>query len=172
MSARLTMAIRIGDAAKAIFLKTKSFPDSTFIDGEDWSKHEHIGVEPMLLALSMELALKAWFVFDYDNPEFKRTHNLIILFDALKQESQKKLDDQFKNSVVPYHPNNLYINYGIRDILYQHQDAFVDWRYLHERRKTSMKFDSGAFESTLKMVLQEFRKRYHIAPALTFHSHR
>ena len=68
MSARLSTAIRIGDAARAILRKTKSFPDQHFKEIEDWADHEHVGVEPMLLALSMELALKAWFVFDYDDP--------------------------------------------------------------------------------------------------------
>lgn len=64
VSAHLTIAIRIGDAAKAILRKTQSFPAMRFDEVEDPSEHEHIGVEPMLLALSMELALKAWAVFD------------------------------------------------------------------------------------------------------------
>lgn len=63
MSARLSTAIRIGDAAKAILLKTKSFPAQSFDEHEEWSELEHVGVEPMLLALSMELALKAWWVW-------------------------------------------------------------------------------------------------------------
>ena len=54
MSHRLTTAIRIGDAARAILNKTKRFPEPEF---EDRSKYEHVGVEPMLLALAMELAL-------------------------------------------------------------------------------------------------------------------
>lgn len=160
MSARLTTAIRIGKAAKAVLQKTRSFPDFDFREHEDQSEHEHIGVEPMLLALSMELALKAWFVFDYNNPEVIRSHNLIKLFDGLKEESQKKLEAEFKRSVAPQHPSVFCVDYSIRDILYQHQDAFVDWRYLHEASKTMM-FDQSTFEATLEMVLQEFRKLYH-----------
>ncbi|ESZ12238.1 hypothetical protein X737_27930 [Mesorhizobium sp. L48C026A00] len=109
----------------------------------------------------MELALKAWFVFDHDDPRVVKSHNLMKLFDRLKPESQEKLDAEFKRSVVPYHPNGLYIDYSIRHILYQHQDAFTDWRYLHEAKK-SMMFDQGAFEATLEMVLREFEKRYRI----------
>ncbi len=161
MSARLTTAIRIGDAAKAILRKTKSFPDEKFVEHEDWSEHEHVGVEPMLLALSMELALKAWFVFDHDDPDFIRSHNLMKLFDGLKPESQQKLDVEYKSSVAPHHPSDFYIDHGIRDILDQHQDAFTDWRYLHEAEK-SMMFDQSAFEATLEMVLQEFKKRYRV----------
>lgn len=91
-----------------------------------------MGVEPMLLALSMELALKAWFVFDYDDSKVARSHNLIKLFEKLKPESQEKRDAEFKISVAPYHSSGFFVDYGIRHILYQHQDAFIDWRYLHE----------------------------------------
>ncbi|TIQ06632.1 MAG: hypothetical protein E5X61_33670, partial [Mesorhizobium sp.] len=108
-----------------------------------------------------ELALKAWFVFDHDDPKATKSHDLMKLFDDLKPESQKKLDAEFKRSVAPYHPNGLYIDYSIRQILYQHKDAFLDWRYLHEADK-SMMFDQGAFEATLEMVLREFEKRYRI----------
>src|SRR5215211_2998032 len=100
MSARLTTAIRIGEAARAILNKTKRFPEPEF---EDLNKHEHVGVEPMLLALAMELALKAWFVFDYDDPETPWSHDLLKLFEKLKPESQEKLDLEFKASIAPYH---------------------------------------------------------------------
>ncbi|WP_105434883.1 hypothetical protein [Neorhizobium tomejilense] len=166
MSARLSTAIRIGDAARAILRKTRTFPDRGFGDYSDLSESNHIGVEPMLLALSMELALKAWFVFDYDNPQFAKSHDLIKLFERLKPESQEKLDAEFKRSVVPYHPNRLFMDYNIRHMLYQHKDAFIDWRYLHEPTSTR-KFDVSAFEATLEMVLREFQKRYRIEPVTT-----
>ncbi|OWV77174.1 hypothetical protein ATY76_04305 [Rhizobium sp. R339] len=163
MSARLTTAIRIGEAAKAILRKTQSFPAAEFEKHADLSEREHVGVEPMLLALSMELALKAWFVFDYDDPEVAKSHNLIKLFDRLKPESREKLDAEFRRSVAPYHPSGFYVDYSIRHVLEQHQDAFIDWRYLHETKK-SMMFDQSAFEATLEMVLREFEKRYRIEP--------
>ncbi len=159
MSARLSTAIRIGDAARAILRKTQTFPNDGF--GSDMSKPEHIGVEPMLLALSMELALKAWFVFDYDDPEHPKTHDLRKLFDELKPESQTKLDVEFKTSIAPYYPS-IFVDYGIAHMLFQHKDAFVDWRYLHEPKHTS--FEVGAFTVTLTMVLDEFEKRYRIEP--------
>jgi hypothetical protein len=161
MSARLTTAIRIGDAARAILRKTQTFPDPGF-GNSDLSEGAHIGVEPMLLALSMELALKAWIVFDYDDPKVVRSHDLRELFGRLKPDSQEKLDVEFKRSVAPYHPNILFVDYSIHHILEQHKDAFVDWRYLHEPKNTM--FDKGAFEATLEMVLREFQKRYRIEP--------
>lgn len=84
-----------------------------------------MGVESMLLALSMELALKAWFVFDFDDPEHSKSHDLDKLFGKLKSESQEKLDQEFKRSVAPYYPNCLYVDYGIRHVLFQHKDAFT-----------------------------------------------
>lgn len=161
MSARLTTAIRIGDAARAILRKTQSFPEHNLSELD----HKQMGVEPMLLALSMELALKAWFVFDFDSPKHSGIHDLAKLFDRLKPESQKKLDREFKRSVAPDHPSILYADYGIRHVLYQHKDAFTDWRYMHEPKSTS--FERAVFEATLEMVLQEFEKRYLTVPAET-----
>ena len=122
-----------------------------------------MGVEPMLLALSMELALKAWFVFDFDDPKHSKSHDLSKLFAGLKPESQKKLGEEFKRLVAPHHLNILHAHYGIEHLLYQHKDAFVDWRYMHEPKSTM--FEYGAFEATLEMVLSEFDKRYYTAPA-------
>ncbi len=158
MSARLSTAIRIAKAAKAILRKTRSFPDQQIQEADDVGRFELDGVEPMLLALSMELALKAWFVFDFDDPKTPRTHDLVNLFDRLTVESQNKLDAEFKRSIAPRHPSLFYVDYGIRDLLYQHKDAFVDWRYLHEPKST--RFEQSAFEATLEMVLEEFEKRY------------
>ena len=159
MSARLTTAIRMGEAAEGILQKIRRFPALELHDIETPGEMVHVGVEPMLLALAMELALKAWFVFDFDDPHVAKSHDLLKLFDSLKPDSRANLEAQYKASVAPYHSNGLVINGGIRDILYQHKDAFVDWRYLHEAKK-SMMFDQGAFEATLEMVLLEFKKRY------------
>ena len=158
MSARLTTAIRIGDAARAVLRKTQRFPDQDFSEHQGWSDVEEMGVEPMLLALSMELALKAWFVFDFDNPKHSMSHDLAKLFAALKPESREKLDAEFKRSVAPYHPNFFHVDYGIGHVLFQHKNAFIDWRYMHEPKSTM--FERGVFEATLEMVLSEFEKRY------------
>ena len=164
MSARLSLAISLGDAARAILRKTRSFPEQGFGTFTDIRQSDHIGVEPMLLALSMELALKAWFVFDYDDPKVAKLHDLEKLYKKLLPASQEALEKEFKRSIAPYYPNWLYPEYGIENILYQHKDAFVDWRYLHERKST--RFEIGAFEATLEMVLQEFEKRYKIEPVM------
>lgn len=159
MSVRLSTAIRVAESAHAILLRVQAFDDSALKGEEDWFLLRHNGIDPMLLALSMELALKAWFMFDFDTAEVKKTHNLRKLFRALKPESQKKLNAEFQNAIAPGHfPQIFYGELGIQDFLEHHADAFVDWRYLHEA--TQLNFNTGAFIATLEMVLREFRKRY------------
>lgn len=163
MRHRLTTSIRISEAAKAVLRKTRTFPSEASTDQDPFLQMREIGVEPMLLALSMELALKAWFVFDFDDPKHSKSHDLSKLFLRLKPESQKELDEEFKRSVALHHPNIFHVDYGIEHLLYQHKDAFVDWRYMHEPKSTM--FEHGAFEATLEMVLNAFDKRYYTLSA-------
>ena len=163
MSVRLSKAINVADAANAILVRVQSFDDGLFQEAKDYSERSSIGIDPMLLALSMELALKAWFLFDFDTIDVKRTHNLRKLFEALVIDSQQKLDDAFKQEVAPVHfPKAFYGDLGISDFLEHHANAFVDWRYLHEA--TQLHFNNSAFEATLEMILGEFRKRYRTVP--------
>jgi len=158
MSHRLTTAIKIADSAKAILSKTQRYPKQEADDVDGISVLADIGVEPMLLALSMELALKARFVFDFDDPNVVKSHNLMKLFEALKPKSQRQLDEQFKQTVALSHSSPFFVDYGIGHVLYQHRDAFTDWRYVHETKHA--RFDRSTFQATLEMVLSEFRKRY------------
>lgn len=87
--------------------KDSSFPGQTAAGDDDLLHMKEMGVEHMLLALSMELALKAWFVFDFDDPRHSKSHDLDKLLSKLKSESQEKQDQEFKRSVAPYHPNFL-----------------------------------------------------------------
>jgi hypothetical protein len=160
MSARLSTAISLGDAANAILQRVKNFERRSIWSHEDWDENTHVGIEPMLLALAMELALKAWYVFDYDTAEIVRSHNLSTLFTKLRPESREKLATEFKEVVAPYHPGSFIQDYGIEDVLHQHANAFVDWRYLHEPK--NMTFNESAFVATLEMVIHEFKKRYRV----------
>ncbi len=158
MNAGLTIGVKIADSATAILQRVEAFDQNNPQLPEDWDMRAHIGIDPMLLALSMELALKAWLVFDHNTAEVKKSHNLLKLFDGLKQDSRQKLDTEFRRSVAPRHPNALYVDYGIRNVLSQHKNAFVDWRYTHENK--GVNFHISTFKATLEMILNEFRKRY------------
>lgn len=161
MSARLTTAIKIAESANAVLQRVNSFDLETARSCEGWDLKAHIGIDPMLLALAMELALKAWYVFDHDTTKVIRSHNLAKLFVGLKPESQNKLDTAFRRSVAPNHPILFDTDYGILDVLEHHAEAFVDWRYLYENQKP-LSFNQSAFVATLEMVLHEFRKRYRV----------
>lgn len=158
MNAGLTIGITIADSATAILQRVEAFDKNNPQIPKDWNMGAHIGIDPMLLALSMELALKAWFVFDHNTVEVKRSHNLLKLFEGLTQDSRHKLEAEFRLSVAPRHPSAHYVDYGIRRVLSQHENAFVDWRYTHEKKNVS--FHTSTFKATLEMVLSEFRKRY------------
>lgn len=161
MSAGLTTGVALAEYARSILRQVESFDQDEFWERTTTEDRVLFGVEPILLALSMELALKAWFVFDHDTKKAKRSHDLLKLFKALKAESQKRLDMEFRKSVALTHPNALFLDYGIENILHQHANAFVEWRYPYERTK-SMMFETGAFKATLELVLREFGKRYRV----------
>jgi hypothetical protein len=164
MSARLTIGVNLGEYASSILSQVKWFGEFDRAEGSDRHEKVHIGVEPFLLAFAMELALKAWFVFDHDNPKPPRTHNLVKLFKRLELDSQLRLERAFEGSVASLHPVNFLGSVGMKGFLEQHANAFVEWRYPHER-KHPMQFQISAFVATLEMVLSEFRTRYHIQEA-------
>ena len=155
----LSTGVKLAEYARSI-LKQVSVMSEKAHDGEVEQGRVHVGVEPMLLALAMELALKAWFVWDNDRHDPIRTHNLAKLYDALSLSSQEKLNSEFLKSVAPTHPRAGWMEYEIRDILDHHANAFVEWRYLHEDRKDGMSFDFTTFSATLELILDEFGKLY------------
>ena len=160
MSHRLSTAITLGDYASSILWQTKNFEREPFLQDVSIEERSHIGVEPMLLALAMEFALKAWFVFDHDDPKVKKTHNLLKLFKALLPESQARLEVKFKEVVLPICGPGWFVDYNLSDILAQHANAFVEWRYIHEKREGPVGFDQSTFTATLEMILTEFKTRY------------
>ena len=108
---------------------------------------------PVLLAFSMELALKAWRSREAENQKVPKTHDLLKLFDGLSEDAQLCLDEAFP--VIPnVHPQLPPIRPGLRSILSSHKDAFVIWRYVHERRQA--RFEDGIFNDALTAVIDTF----------------
>lgn len=157
--AGLSTGVKLEGYARSILKQVLVISDGDHSTGLG-PERVHIGVEPMLLALAMEFALKAWFVWDHDRHDPIKTHNLTKLFDALPPSSQERLNTAFKERVAPSHPWAGRMEYSIRDILDHHADAFVKWRYLHEDRDRGLSFDFTTFIATLQLVLDEFGKRY------------
>ena len=157
--AGLSTGVKLEQYARSILRQVQSINRNATISelGDDGA---HFSVEPMLLALSMEFALKAWFAYDHDEHDSIKTHNLVKLFDALSDDSKKRLNNEFKRTVAPKYPSVVFIDYSITDVLHQHANAFVEWRYLHEERTGGLSFDTSTFIATLELILDGYGKRY------------
>lgn len=159
VSAGLSTGVKLEQYSRSILKQVSAMSEGCHT-GEFGQERVHIGIEPMLLALSMEFALKAWFVWDHDRHDPIKTHNLTKLFDALATSSQERLNLEFRKKVAPLHPWAGWMEYNIRDILEHHANAFVEWRYIHEPRDGGLGFDFTTFFATLQLILDEFGKRY------------
>ncbi len=130
----------------------------TFEDGVDPSKNAALFqgqfiASPVLLTFAMELALKAWWAKDYNDIDIPRTHDLLKLFDGLKEDTRTDLESAHPE--VP-HPIRGFqpLRPGLRSILASTSAAFVEWRYLHEYSRA--RFPNGAFNEALSSVIREF----------------
>lgn len=155
MAPSLSTSIKMVDAAAAVLRRVEP---PGILGKADGSLPHEIWIDPMLLALSMELALKGWWVFDHGKDKAPKIHNLAKLFAGLSESSRVRLDQEFKRSVAPQHPLLFDSDYGIDVVLEHHATAFTDWRYMHEAH--TLGFRTSAFTATLEMVISEFRKRY------------
>lgn len=158
----LSLGVRISRSAEALLRSAQKLDDTALLT-KAGLEDGHIGAEPVLYALSMELALKAWWVFDHNSKKVPRTHDLGKLFDKLHPSSRDQLRSAFRAEVAPYQ-ERFFMRYEIDDVLRNNADLFVTWRYLHELTGT-LSFDRTLFESTLVLVLTKFKKRYCETPA-------
>lgn len=155
----LSTGVKLEKQARSILKQTQAMAKAN-VHESGMRLEEHSGVEPMLLALSMEFALKAWFVWDHNTLNTKRIHDLLKLFELLSVTSKERLDREFRKNVAPRYPITFETDYGIRDVLYHHANAFVEWRYIHEKREHGISFNFTTFVATLEMVLDEFATLY------------
>ena len=157
----MSLGVSLGEYANSLLHQAKNFDKDKDFEESDFINYIHIGIEPMLLALSMELALKAWYAFESDCVSPVRTHYLTKLFKKLKVETQEELDKEFKNIADAMYPSIFEKNHNIMDFLEQHADAFIKWRYIHEYKgPESTTFDTTLFIATVEMILREFKKCY------------
>ena len=155
----LNGAIEIAAASKAL-LRHVQKKCSGILFGED---EEFCGlglmkgtmaIEPMLLALSTELALKAWIVREGGHREIPRTHDLSKLFGLLSQARREKLTARYNAEILPDYRSWLAIEEDLEYSLTRISNAFVEWRYLHEQEGAS--FESSKIERIIELLLHEF----------------
>ena len=111
---------------------------------------------PVLLALSMEVALKAWWVREVKDKELPKTHDLLKLFDGLPEQTRIRLENSHPVLLNPDHPKLPPFRQGLRSLLASNSAKFVEWRYPHEILHSS--FPNGEFKAALSSVIDEFFK--------------
>ena len=92
---------------------------------------------PALLALAAEIALKAWLCRERNGSRVD-SHDLVELFDALREDTQKQLEARFPEGPWPLGAQHSNLSGdpfggGIRTVLNFHRKTFEDWRYPYER---------------------------------------
>lgn len=157
----LKTAIEIAAASKALLLHVQNSecPDVTTDDQEFIGASlfaASMRISPMLLALSMELALKAWIAFDFRDQDIPKEHDLIKLFSCLSPSARERLKSRYDEEILPHRGSLFYTDDGLERVLANARNAFTEWRYVHELDRAH--FESGGFEETIEMVLSEFER--------------
>jgi len=167
----LITAIDIAAASKALLLHVQ---DTNLSDPADDNQEflgfslfkARIGIAPMLLALSMEYALKAWFVLDEPKLDIPKTHDLLKLFSRLSPSTQVRLKSKYDATILPHRSSLFYSDDGLERVLTNARNAFIEWRYIHELDRA--RFDHGVFEETIEMVVNEFESSIVVKTPPTF----
>jgi hypothetical protein len=162
MGRRLTIAIKMADTADALIARVKEARRGQFTTPRRAPLSGDVGIDPMLLALAMELALKAWITLDQGTKAI-RHHNLAKLFGMLRPEQREKIESEFRAAYPWYKPSYFdHVGTDVASILEHHADAFVTWRYMHEIEQAS--FSLSDVENVLETVLRLFRASYSEGP--------
>lgn len=158
----LSKAIDIAASSKALVLHVQGIePVDTKAPLEEFCGSSlfgaQIGISPMLLALSMELALKAWIIYDGTKKDVPRVHDLSKLFSFISLATQECLKARYDREIAPHHPSFFYSDNGLERTLKNARLAFVQWRYVHELERG--RFEESLFIETIEMILSEFESR-------------
>ena len=127
---------------------------------------------PILLSLATEIALKTWQCLEREEAP-DRTHDLLRLFDSLKQDTQEMLEARMRKispfSVAAERPGMQNLTpdlqdmlaarvHPIRTVLSSHCQAFQRWRYSYEEKSFSI-FESGEIDRVLTVIVDAYGER-------------
>ena len=127
---------------------------------------------PILLSLATEIALKAWQCLEREEAP-DRTHDLLRLFDSLKQDTQEMLEARMRKvspfSVAAERPGMQNLTpdlqdmlaarvHPIRTVLSSHCQAFQRWRYSYEKKSFSI-FESSEIDLALTVIVDAYGER-------------
>ena len=129
---------------------------------------------PILLSLAAEIALKAWWCREQNKPP-KQCHNLLALFDLLKPETQEALEAKMRKAS----PHSVWAEtlkmqkldpmlqemlgakmYPLRDVLKEHSNANMQWRFLYERRGGNS-FQTAEIDRAITVIIDAYYEKYH-----------
>ena len=138
---------------------------------DNWLFQGIVLAGPILLSLATEIALKAWQCSEREKAP-DRTHDLLKLFDSLKQDTQEMLEARMRkvspHSVWAGEPRFRNLNPDLQDIwgariqplravLSSHCKAFQRWRYLYE--ESFAKFESAEIDRALTVIIDAYAER-------------
>jgi HEPN domain-containing protein len=157
----LNGAIEIAAASKALLRHVQKKCSGIFLGVDEEFCGQRLAkgtmaIEPMLLALSTELALKAWIVREGGQRDIPRTHDLSKLFGLLSQARREKLIALYNAEILPDYRSRFEIEEDLEYSLSRISNAFVEWRYLHEQEGAS--FESSKIERIIELLLHEFER--------------
>lgn len=167
----LSGAIEIAAASKALLRHVQKKCSSIFLDeGEEFCGRSltrgDFAIAPMLLALSAELALKAWIVREGVQQSTPRSHDLLKLFRLLSPAKRERLSARFAAEILPDYRSWIDMDDDLESSLERISNAFVEWRYLHEQESAS--FEASKVEQIVELILNEFERTIYLRK---LHSH-
>ena len=126
----------------------------------------------ILLSLATEIALKAWLCSERREPP-DRTHDLLRLFESLKQDTQEMLEARMRNvsrwSVNSEQPGmrearretqDMFLarTHPLHDVLSEHRDANVRWRFPYEHHWDQ--FETSEIDSALTLMIDAYSESF------------
>ena len=115
---------------------------------------------PILLALAVELGLKALYCQE-TKKEPLHTHDLIVLFDDLGENTQAELESAFEKlggntrgrleAMLPNPPSKM-----LRYVLHENKDVFKDWRYSFEH--VGLLCYTGDLDRVISVIIETYYK--------------
>ena len=115
-----------------------------------WREGTSVAV-PVLLSLAVEIGLKAWHRSEGKRSHVK-THDLLVLFDGLGENTRKLLEDRMPEVAGPMPDWPIYP--GIRNALRQNNNVFTEWRYAHEH--DALFAETGVLKAALAAIVEAY----------------
>ena len=115
----------------------------------------------VLRPFATELALKALYMQE-TRGEPKHKHDLRVLFESLKPDTQASLETRFERIRQEKISRGEYSGETdpLLQVLTNHRDDFEKWRYLHDQLGVGLNTQPTALNSVIEAALEEYVSRH------------